>query len=119
MLFIEYGEVFLNGLSMTLYVCFVGILLGMMLGAIVCLLKFTRFKTIDFIMTFYIDFFRGTPFLIQVYILYYVGPIVGLDLSAIAVGIIGLALYGGAYFAEIYRGGVLAVPKGQIEAAKA
>ena len=60
---------------------------------------------------------RGTPFLVQLFILYSGGPSVGLRLSATTAGIIGLGLYSSAYFSEIFRGGFAAVPRGQIEAA--
>jgi polar amino acid transport system permease protein len=64
----------------------------------------------------YIELFRGTPLLIQLFLLYYGGPSVGITLSAFTVGLLGLGFYGSAYFAEIFRAGFESVPKGQIEA---
>ncbi|CAA0087068.1 L-cystine transport system permease protein YecS [Starkeya nomas] len=61
---------------------------------------------------------RGTPFLIQLFVIYYGGPFFGLDLTPLVAGVAGLALYGGAYFSEIFRAGFLSVPPGQIEAAR-
>ncbi len=61
--------------------------------------------------------FRGTPFLMQLFLLYAGGPAIGLRLSATAAGIVGLGLYASVYFAEIFRAGFAAVPVGQIEAA--
>ena len=61
--------------------------------------------------------FRGTPFLVQLFLIYEGGPSIGLRLSATAAGILGLALYSSAYFAEIFRAGFAAVPAGQVEAA--
>ncbi len=60
---------------------------------------------------------RGTPFLMQLFLLYAGGPYIGLKLSATTAGIVGLGLYSSAYFSEIFRGGFAAVPHGQIEAA--
>lgn len=66
----------------------------------------------------YLTVFRGTPFLIQLFILYYGGPAFGLVLDPIPAGIIGLTLYGAAYFTEIFRAGFNSVHKGQIEAGR-
>ena len=62
---------------------------------------------------------RGTPFLVQLFVLYYGGPLIGLRLDALPAGILGLTIYGSPYFAEIFRSGFRAVPNGQIEAARA
>src|SRR5699024_8722528 len=69
--------------------------------------------------SFYIEFIRGTPFLIQAFLLFYVAPEFGINLSANNVGILVLAIYGSAYYAEIYRSGILFIDKGQREAARA
>ncbi|MBM7043768.1 MULTISPECIES: amino acid ABC transporter permease [Rhizobium] len=59
---------------------------------------------------------RGTPFLIQIFLVYYGGPFVGLELDPLPAGLIGISIYGAAYFSEIFRSGFQAVPKGHIEA---
>jgi polar amino acid transport system permease protein len=69
--------------------------------------------------TFYISFFRGTPLLLQVLLIYLGLPQLGIVLSAVPAGIIALSLCYGAYMAEIFRAGILAVPPGQSEAARA
>ncbi|MCW8344379.1 ABC transporter permease subunit, partial [Stenotrophomonas sp. SG1] len=66
----------------------------------------------------YIEVFRDTPILIQLFLFYYVGPSFGVTLEATTVGIVGLGMYGGAYFAEIFRSGFEALPRGQVEAAR-
>jgi len=115
----RYGGVLLEGLTYTLYICLIGLVIGLMMGAVLCLIKMKLPTWCSVIANMYIEFFRGTPFLIQVFLLYYVGPVFGLDLSAMTAGMIGLSLYGGAYFTEIYLSGILSIPKGQIEAAQA
>ena len=65
----------------------------------------------------FIEVFRGTPFLMQLFLIYSGGPSIGLRLSAISAGVVGLGLYSSAYFAEIFRAGFASVPAGQIEAA--
>lgn len=66
----------------------------------------------------YVQLFRGTPFLIQLFLLYFGGPYAGLSLAAVPAGLIGLSVYGGAYFSEIFRGGFDALPRGHFEAAE-
>jgi polar amino acid transport system permease protein len=65
-----------------------------------------------------VEIIRGTPFLIQLFLLYYGGPFVGLSLDPITAGLLGLTVYGAAYFSEIFRGGFEAVPPGHVEAAE-
>ena len=64
-----------------------------------------------------VEVIRGTPFLVQMFLLYYGGPFIGLDLEPTTAGLLGLTIYGAAYFSEILRGGLIAVPKGHVEAA--
>jgi His/Glu/Gln/Arg/opine family amino acid ABC transporter permease subunit len=66
----------------------------------------------------YISFVRGTPLLVQLFLVFYVLPSIGLDLSPIMAGIITLGFNSAAYSAEIMRGGLAAIPKGQLEAAR-
>src|SRR5690606_23682566 len=65
------------------------------------------------------EFIRGTPLLVQLYFLFYVLPSAGILLSPLVAGVIGLGLHYGTYTAEVYRGGIDNVPRGQWEAAKA
>jgi polar amino acid transport system permease protein len=66
----------------------------------------------------YVEFFRGTPLLVQLFLVYAGGPHIGITLGALTVGIWGLGLYGGAYFTEIFRAGFAGIPPGQLEAAR-
>jgi polar amino acid transport system permease protein len=115
----SHWQVLLTGFWHTLYICFFGLILGLFIGAASCAVKISSFRVLRIIANVYIEVFRGTPFLVQVFIIYFVGPEFGINLSAISAGILGMGLYGGAYFAEIFRSGILSIPKGQIEAAKA
>ncbi|WP_319549978.1 amino acid ABC transporter permease [Desulfogranum marinum] len=113
----QYYPLFLKGFAFTLLVCAAGILCGLLWGLFLYILGQSRFLLFQISCRWYINVFRGTPLLVQLFLLFYGGPHFGLRLSAIATGIIGLAAYGGAYFAEIYRAGFQSIPKGQIEAA--
>ncbi len=64
-----------------------------------------------------IEILRGTPFLIQLFLLYYGGPFIGLRLEPYEAGFLGTSIYGAAYFSEIIRAGLEAVPRGHVEAA--
>ena len=66
----------------------------------------------------FIELFRNTPFMIQVFLLFYVLPFYGIRIPADIVGIIGLALFGSVYYAEIIRAGIDAIPRGQLESAR-
>jgi polar amino acid transport system permease protein len=115
----SHWHVLLTGFWHTMYICFFGLILGLLIGAAACAVKMSSYRVLRILANVYIELFRGTPFLVQLFILYFVGPEFGLNLSALTVGILGIGLYGGAYFAEIFRSGILSIPKGQIEAAKA
>jgi polar amino acid transport system permease protein len=116
---VQYGPILLKGFFNTVYICAAGILLGLLIGAIACAAKLSKISLFKHLANIYIEFFRGTPYLIQVFLLYYVAPVYGIDLPIVALGIISLGLYSGSYFSESYRSGILSIPKGQIEASRA
>lgn len=114
----RYGPDFLKGLGYTLYVSVLGSAMGIAIGFLIALLRNVRIAPLQGICRGYIETLRGTPILIQLFLIYYAGPGYGLTLDAITVGIVGLGIYGSAYFAEIFRSGFLSVPKAQVEAAR-
>ncbi|WP_160064468.1 amino acid ABC transporter permease [Psychromonas sp. L1A2] len=116
-LFITYWPMLLKGLLYTLYVCSLSIIIALIGGLLLHLMSRLQSPFISFIYATYLTIFRGTPLLVQVYLVYYGGPFIGIELSAEQVGILGLGLYGAAYFSEIYRSGFASIPKGHIEAA--
>jgi polar amino acid transport system permease protein len=105
------------GFAVTVFCWSVGGALGMALGFAIALLRRSPFPPLRWALRVFIEVFRGTPFLVQLFILYAGGPAIGLRLSATQAGVLGLGLYSSAYFAEIFRAGFAAVPSGQIEAA--
>lgn len=116
-LLIQYWPLLLNGFLVTARVCLVSIIFAVILGLVIAIIRQTKVKGVAFVCTCYIELFRGTPILIQLFLLYYVGPNFGIMLDAEQAGITGLSLYGAAYYAEIFRGGFESIPKGQLEAA--
>lgn len=113
----HYAPSLVSGFAVTVLCWAAGGALGLMLGFAIALVRRLRLAPVNWLIRAFIEIFRGTPFLVQLFLLYAGGPSIGLKLSATAAGILGLALYSSAYFAEIFRAGFAAVPAGQIEAA--
>lgn len=114
----SYAPRLLIGLGWTAALCLGATAAAMALGCLLALLRRTHGGAAVAVDA-YVSLFRGTPLLIQLFLLYYGGPQLGLVLEAAEAGFVGLALYGGAYYAEIARAGMAAVPHGQTEAARA
>jgi polar amino acid transport system permease protein len=113
----SYWPIILGGLRTTVVICTLSILLGLVLGLGLELVR-RNLRWLRVPCRIYVEFFRGSPILLQLFLLYYAGPSFGLVLDPDTAGVVGLALYGAAYFAEIFRGGFDAIPAGQLEAAE-
>ncbi|MEI5991126.1 ABC transporter substrate-binding protein/permease [Enterococcus crotali] len=114
----KYGKFYISGAGYTIFLAFMGVLFGAILGGLLALMKLSKSKILRGIAICYIEYVRGTPLLVQIFIVYFGTGVLGLDLSKIAAGCIALALNSGAYVAEIVRAGINAVNKGQLEAAR-
>lgn len=112
---IKYLPFLLKAAGLTVELAVLGIALGIFIGLIAALLKIshTPFKAIAH---FYIWLIRGTPLLVQLFLLYFGLPQLGITLSAFASSVLGLGINSGAYLAEVFRGGIEAIPVGQTEA---
>lgn len=108
----------LNGAVVTLQVFFIVLVLSIPLGAILAFLMKINFKPLQWFLTLYVWVMRGTPLLLQLIFVYYVLPSVGISFDRMPAAILAFTLNYAAYFAEIFRGGIVAIPKGQYEAAK-
>ena len=113
----EHGGTLLLGTVMTLKVLVCSIILYVIISMIFGLMRMSKNPIIQGTATIYIEFFRGTSLLVQLFWVYYVLPFFGISLEAFTAGVVALGLNFGAYGAEVVRGGILAVPKGQWEAA--
>jgi polar amino acid transport system permease protein len=107
----------LAALGVTVYVWLVSLVGAAALGFAVAVGRRYGPRWLDAALLAYVEVFRGTPFLVQLFLLYFGGPYVGLSLDALPAGLIALSVYGGAYFSEVFRAGFEAVPKGHVEAA--
>ncbi|MGW8313112.1 MAG: amino acid ABC transporter permease [Desulfuromonadales bacterium] len=105
------------GLWNTLWISASASLVGMIIGLITGLCRVSKNPTLRSLSIAYIELIRGTPLLVQIFIFYFfLGTV--LDISRIIAGISALAIFAGAYVAEIIRAGIQSIPKGQMEAAR-
>ncbi|HAS74589.1 MAG TPA: arginine ABC transporter permease [Clostridiales bacterium UBA8960] len=110
----KYYKFFLSGTGYTLLLSALTVVFGLIGGLALALMKTSKNKVMKAIAVSYIEFIRGTPLLIQLYIVYY-----GIkDIPMLAAGVVAMSLNSSAYIAEIIRAGIGAVDKGQFEAAK-
>jgi len=116
--FQKYYKYYVNGAGYTIFLAIIGVFFGAIFGAILALIKLGKIRILRWIATAYIEYVRGTPLLVQIFIVYFGSGIIGIDLSKLAAGCIALALNSAAYVAEIIRAGISAVNKGQMEAAR-
>ncbi|MFQ6186470.1 amino acid ABC transporter permease [Sinorhizobium meliloti] len=117
-LFAQYWPILLHGLLITTLCSAAAAAIGITLGIPLSLMLLSKPKLVSSPARVYVEIMRGLPALLVLFLLYYGGPSVGLSLTPMAAGIIGLGLYSAAYFAEIFRGGFLSISTGQIEAAQ-
>lgn len=110
---------FLQGAALTLFLCLCSIIASSLLGFAAALARLSSSAVAFGIASFYASFFRGTPLLIQILLIYLGLPQLGVVPGAIAAGVIALSLNYGAYLSEIFRAGILGVPHGQREASLA
>jgi arginine/lysine/histidine transport system permease protein len=115
----KYYPFFITGAKMTLILAFFTVLLGTVIGTLLALMRLSNNKILKFIASVYIEFIRGTPLLVQLFIFYYGIPAaLNIELTELPAAVIALAVNSGAYVAEIIRAGIQAVDKGQMEAAR-
>lgn len=127
----KYGMLFLSGVGVTLVVAITGTVIGFLLGLLVAILrtipvaprdpwyKCYPLKALSALLSVYIEVFRGTPMIVQAMVIYYGCMQAGLRMPVLVAAILIVSINTGAYMAEIVRGGIISVDKGQKEAAHA
>ena len=115
----EHGPTLLFGTITTIKVLICATILYVIISLIFGLMRLSKNPIIQGTATVYIEFYRGTSLIIQMFWIYYVLPLFGLPLPALLAGVLALGMNFGAYGAEVLRAGILAVPKGQWEGALA
>lgn len=107
-----------SGFLVTLGTWSSGVVLGLFLGLLIAVAQLFGNQLVRTPLRVFIEIIRSTPFLVQLFLVYYGGPSFGLSLDPIPAGILGLGVYGSVYFAEIFRSGFESVSRGQLEAAE-
>lgn len=108
----------LHALGITLLMWIAGAIGGALLGFLIATARRYGPMWLELLLRLCVEIIRGTPFLIQLFLLYFGGPFIGLSLDPVPAGLLGLTVYGAAYFSEIFRGGFEAVPVAHVEAAQ-
>lgn len=109
----------MEGLQVTLYIFVVAIILGFLIGLVVALLRLAPIKILNWIAKIFVDAIRGTPFIVQLFFIYFGLNSLGFfSLDNTTAGIVTVAINAGAYFSEIIRAGIQSIDKGQTEAAR-
>ncbi|WP_297518509.1 amino acid ABC transporter permease [uncultured Clostridium sp.] len=115
----KYKDFFISGAMYTLFIAGIAVVGGTVIGMFLSILKLSKYKVLRFLSTAYIEIFRGTPILVQLYLVYLAFPsMFDIRMNPLTAGIIALCLNSGAYVAELIRAGIMAVDKGQMEAAR-
>lgn len=113
----EYLPLFTKAMWLTLRIGWMGILLSIVIGLVTALIRHFNVPVLKQIAGIYIELFRNTPLLVQLFFMYYGLPRLGVPISAEACGVLGLALLGGAYMAEVFRSGLESIEPIQSESA--
>ncbi|BCH05278.1 ectoine/hydroxyectoine ABC transporter permease subunit EhuC (plasmid) [Mesorhizobium sp. 131-2-5] len=116
---VAHGELLLSGTLVTAMLAAVSIALAIVLALAAGLMRLAPVGLVRWVATVYIEFFRGTSLLVQLYWIFFVLPLFGFTLDKFTAGFIGVGMNLGAYGAELVRGAILSVPRGQWEAALA
>ncbi len=126
-LVVRYHSFFLEGVGNTLIIAAFTVLFGTILGVLMAMARMSKFKPLKWLATAYIEFFRGTPLMVQLMFIFYGLPMIGVtfptvsfipDFDRFAAGVVAMSLNSCAYVAEIIRSGIQAVDAGQMEAAR-
>lgn len=104
------------GLEFTVPLTLISFTLGLILALVTALARISNFKSLVLLAKFYVWIIRGTPLLVQLFIIFYGLPASGITLDALTAAIIGFTLNVGAYNSEVIRAAILSIPKGQWEA---
>ena len=113
----EYIPLYWKAMLLTLKIGWIGILLSIVIGFIAALIRQHKIPVLSQFTRGYIELFRNTPLMVQLFFMYFALPRLGLPMNAESCGALGIALFGGAYMSETVRSGMEAVDKGQMEGA--
>lgn len=124
---VKYNDIFMSGVKITIIISLLSCFFGLLLGIILAFMKISGIKVLQWISTAYVEVIRGTPVLVQISLVFFGLPflgihfpsfqIMGVDFERLSAGVLALILNSGAYECEIVRSGIKSIPKGQLEGA--
>ncbi|URZ09000.1 amino acid ABC transporter substrate-binding protein/permease [Clostridium felsineum] len=115
----QYAPELLKGLGMTLFITVVAMVIAIFIGAIFGFFSISSSRVLKALARWFVDIIRGTPLLVQAFFIFFGIPgLSGLKINPVVAGIIAVSLNAGAYMSEIFRGGILSIDQGQMEAAR-
>lgn len=124
---VKYNDIFMSGVKITIIISLLSCFFGLLLGIILAFMKISGIKVLQWISTAYVEVIRGTPVLVQISLVFFGLPflgihfpsfqIMGVDFERLSAGVLALILNSGAYECEIVRSGIQSIPKGQFEGA--
>lgn len=126
-LIVKYWPFFIDGVQATLIIAFFSVIFGFIIGTLLTLMRMSKHRILRWPANVFVEFFRGTPLLVQLMFIFYGLPMLGLEFPSVpfipdferfAIGIIAMSLNSAAYVSEVVRAGIQAVDKGQMEAAR-
>ncbi|WP_253735740.1 amino acid ABC transporter permease [Paenibacillus sp. FJAT-26967] len=115
---VEHWDRYIEGFGNTVLVSLLSLVLSFLLGALIAVLRISPIKILRIVSAAYVEFVKNIPLLLIIFFFYYGSSELGLSLDGFTAGTIGLTIYTSAFIAEAIRAGILAVPKGQTEAAR-
>ena len=115
---INHFDMYWDGFKITLLISLIALIASFFIGAIVAVMRILPVAPIRWLAIAYVEFFRNIPLLVIAFFFYFGTPALGLQFSGFTAGTIALTIYTSAFIAEAIRSGILAVPKGQMEAAR-
>ncbi|MBU0278914.1 MULTISPECIES: amino acid ABC transporter permease [unclassified Gemella] len=114
----EYYQMYIDATITTLEVSFLALIVGLILGILICIAKIGNIKILKWLASIYIEIIRNTPILVQIMIIYFALPEINIKLSPFMSAIVALSINSAAYVSEIFRAGINAIDKGQMEAGR-
>ncbi|MDH4583412.1 amino acid ABC transporter permease [Pseudomonas sp. BN415] len=116
---LQQGDLLLKGAIFTLELTVIGTLLGVAIGVVGAVVRAWRLRPFDWVFGAYVELIRNTPFIVQLFFIFFGLPSLGIRLSEWQAAVLAMVINLGAYSTEIIRAGIQAIPKGQLEAAAA
>ncbi len=115
---IEHWDMYMQGFTNTLKASFLALIGSLSLGTVIAVFRIAPVRPLNWLGTAYVEFIRNIPLILIVFVFFVGLPAIGIRFDSFTAGTLGLTVYTAAFIAEVIRAGILAVPKGQMEAAR-